>query len=144
MIIIFPFWINGLKIGFTNGCFDILHTGHVSLLEQARNKCDRLVVALNSDLSVKRLKGDSRPINEQYSRAKLLASLSVVDLVVIFDEDTPYSLITYLKPDLLVKGADYTIDNVVGAKEVASWGGEVYLAELVPDMSTTKIIKKAA
>jgi D-beta-D-heptose 7-phosphate kinase/D-beta-D-heptose 1-phosphate adenosyltransferase len=135
---------NGLKVGFTNGCFDILHTGHVSLLEQARNKCDRLVVALNSDLSVKRLKGETRPINEEFCRAKLLASLSVVDLVVIFDEDTPLALINHLKPNLLVKGADYTIDKVVGAKEVASWGGEVYLAELVPDMSTTKIIKKAA
>lgn len=135
---------NGLKVGFTNGCFDILHTGHVSLLEQARNKCDRLIVALNSDLSVKRLKGETRPINEEYCRAKLLASLSVVDLVVIFDEDTPLSLITYLKPDLLVKGADYTVDKVVGANEIASWGGEIYLAELVPDMSTTKIIRKAA
>lgn len=139
------FWHrNGLKVGFTNGCYDILHTGHIALLEQARSRCDRLIVALNSDASVKRLKGDSRPINSQDCRAKLLTSLSVVDLVVLFEEDTPLSLIQYLKPDLLVKGADYTLDKVVGAKEVASWGGEVFLAELVPDMSTTKIIKRAA
>lgn len=134
----------GLKIGFTNGCYDILHTGHISLLEQAKLRCDRLIVGLNSDASVKRLKGQSRPINEQSCRAEVLASLTMVDLVVIFDEDTPLELISYLKPDLLVKGADYALDKVVGAKEVMSWGGEVYLAELVPGKSTTNIIQKAA
>jgi D-beta-D-heptose 7-phosphate kinase/D-beta-D-heptose 1-phosphate adenosyltransferase len=134
----------GLRVGFTNGCFDILHTGHISLLDQARARCDRLIIGLNSDASVRCLKGEKRPINQENCRAKLLISLSSVDLVVIFEEETPLSLIRYLKPDLLVKGAEYSLENVVGASDVASWGGEVFLAELVQGKSTTNIIKDAA
>jgi D-beta-D-heptose 7-phosphate kinase/D-beta-D-heptose 1-phosphate adenosyltransferase len=137
------FWHRkGFKVGFTNGCFDLLHPGHLSLLVQAKSRCDRLIIGLNSDASVKRLKGPSRPIHSEIDRATILASLNVVDAVVIFDEDTPLALIQKLRPDLLVKGADYTIDKVVGAKEVISWGGEVYLANLEDGYSTTNTIKK--
>ena len=132
----------GLKVGFTNGCFDLLHPGHIALLNQARSACDKLVVGLNSDASVQRLKGPTRPVQSEAARATVLASLSVVDLVVIFGEDTPLDLICGLKPSVLVKGADYTIDTVVGAKEVASWGGEVFLAQLVPGQSTTSTIAR--
>src|SRR5260221_10197379 len=113
----------GLKVGFTNGCFDILHPGHVSLLEQARAACDRLVVGLNSDASVGRLKGPTRPVNAEASRAAVLASVTAVDLVVIFPEDTPMEVIQALRPDVLVKGADYSIEQVVGAELVQSYGG---------------------
>ncbi|MBA4117795.1 MAG: bifunctional heptose 7-phosphate kinase/heptose 1-phosphate adenyltransferase [Candidatus Puniceispirillum sp.] len=133
----------GFSIGFTNGCFDILHPGHISLLRQAKNHCDRLVLGLNSDASVKRLKGSARPINDETSRAQVLAALEDIDLIVIFDQDTPLEIITYLRPDVLVKGADYTIENVVGAKEVLSWGGEVVLADLEIGHSTTNIIARA-
>lgn len=132
----------GLKVGFTNGCFDLLHPGHVSLLTQARGACDRLVVGLNSDASVQRLKGPTRPVQSEASRATVLSSLATVDLVVIFGEDTPLELITTLRPDVLVKGADYTIDKVVGAAEVQSWGGKVVLADLVNGQSTTNTIRK--
>jgi len=132
----------GLKVGFTNGCFDLLHPGHVSLLREARSNCDRLILGLNSDASVKRLKGEKRPLNSEIARAKVLASLADVDLVVVFDEDTPLELIKFLKPDLLVKGSDYTLDQVVGAREVRSWGGEVYLAELISGHSTTSTLQK--
>ena len=133
----------GLKIGFTNGCFDILHTGHLSLIEQAKTCCDRLILGLNSDASVKRLgKGDDRPINNQDSRAALLSALSHVDAVVIFDEDTPLDLINTIKPHTLIKGADYTIDTVVGATEVQSWGGRVMLADLIDGQSTTGTLAK--
>ncbi len=132
----------GHKVGFTNGCFDLLHPGHVSLISQAAAACDKLVLGLNSDESVRRLKGESRPIQSEASRATVLASLEGVDLVVVFGSDTPLELINALKPDLLVKGADYTKDKVVGADEVESWGGQVMLAELVANQSTTSIAKR--
>jgi D-beta-D-heptose 7-phosphate kinase/D-beta-D-heptose 1-phosphate adenosyltransferase len=132
----------GAKIGFTNGCFDLLHPGHVSLLAQAKSHCDRLVVGLNSDASVSRLKGPTRPVQSEAARSTVLASLATVDLVVIFGEDTPLELITALRPDVLVKGADYTVDKVVGADLVQGWGGRVALANLVEGQSTTNTVKK--
>jgi D-beta-D-heptose 7-phosphate kinase/D-beta-D-heptose 1-phosphate adenosyltransferase len=132
----------GLKVGFTNGCFDLLHPGHVSLLAQARANCDRLVVGLNSDDSVRRLKGPSRPVQSEAARAEVLASLAAVDLVVVFAEDTPLGLIEAIRPDLLVKGADYSIDEVVGADVVQSYGGKVLLAALQPGHSTTATIRR--
>lgn len=132
----------GLKIGFTNGCFDLLHPGHISLIEQAKQTCNKLVIGLNSDASVQRLKGESRPIQNETARALILSSLSAVNLVVIFEEDTPLNLITNLKPDVLVKGADYTIATVVGADVVISYGGKVVLAELKEGFSTSNTIKK--
>ncbi|MFA5041356.1 MAG: D-glycero-beta-D-manno-heptose-7-phosphate kinase [Bdellovibrionales bacterium] len=132
----------GLKVGFTNGCFDLLHPGHISLLRQARAACDKLVVGLNSDASVKRLKGETRPVQNEAARSAVLASLIDVDNVVIFGEDTPLELIKVVRPDVLVKGADYTVDKVVGAKEVHSWGGKVVLAQLIEGQSTTKTIAK--
>jgi D-beta-D-heptose 7-phosphate kinase/D-beta-D-heptose 1-phosphate adenosyltransferase len=132
----------GLKVGFTNGCFDLLHPGHVSLLAQAKAACDKLVVGLNSDASVQRLKGMTRPVQSEASRATVLASLASVDLVAIFGEETPLALIEALRPDVLVKGADYTIDKVVGAKQVEGWGGKVVLAGLVEGQSTTATIKR--
>ena len=135
----------GQKIGFTNGCFDFLHPGHVSLVRQARTRCDRLVLGLNSDASVTRLKGSGRPLQDENSRAQVLVSLGDVDAVVIFDEDTPLTLIEAFRPDLLVKGADYTEEEVVGAVEVRSYGGEVYLATLVDGQSTsTNIARRTA
>ncbi|MCS6921966.1 MAG: D-glycero-beta-D-manno-heptose-7-phosphate kinase [Elioraea sp.] len=132
----------GWRIGFTNGCFDLLHPGHVHLLEQARAACDRLVVGLNSDASVRRLKGPGRPVQQEAARAAVLASLADVDLVTIFDEDTPIELIRLLRPDVLVKGADYTLEQVVGADLVRSWGGRVLLADLLPGNSTTATIAR--
>ena len=132
----------GLRIAFTNGCFDLLHPGHVSLLNQARQAADRLVVGLNSDLSVRRLKGPERPVQGEVARATVLASLKVVDAVVIFGEDTPLKLIEVLAPDVLVKGADYTVDKVVGADLVTQRGGSVLLAELVPEQSTSSTIAR--
>lgn len=132
----------GLKVGFTNGCFDILHAGHASMLERAREHCDRLVVGLNSDGSVSRLKGPSRPVNTVHDRAMLLASLRSVDAVVVFDDDTPLALIETLQPDVLFKGADYTLDTVVGAHSVQANGGEVILLDLVEGRSTTETIRK--
>jgi D-beta-D-heptose 7-phosphate kinase / D-beta-D-heptose 1-phosphate adenosyltransferase len=134
----------GLQIGFTNGCFDLLHPGHVSLMAQAKAASDRLVVGLNSDASVRRLKGKDRPVQVEAARAAVLASLSTVDLVVVFGEDTPIELIRALKPDVLVKGADYRVDQVVGADLVHRWGGRVLLAELSPGHSTTATIRKLA
>ncbi len=130
------------RVVFTNGCFDILHLGHVDYLEKAKNTGDFLVVGLNTDASVRKLKGPSRPINNEYARARVLASLGFVDLVILFGEDTPLALITNLVPDVLVKGNDYTIDTIVGSKEVLSAGGEVKTIDLVPDYSTTKIVGK--
>lgn len=132
----------GEKIGFTNGCFDLLHPGHVSLLASARSTCDRLVVGLNSDASVKRLKGENRPMQNEAARAAVLSSLETVDLVVIFDEDTPEALLHEVRPDILVKGADYTIETVVGADLVQSYGGKVVLAEIVEGFSTTATIAR--
>jgi len=134
----------GEKVVFTNGCFDILHAGHVSYLSKARGLGDRLVLGLNSDASVRRLKGPTRPINEQGQRALVLAGLEAVDAVVVFDEDTPLGLIVGLKPDMLAKGADYREDDVVGAREVRSWGGAVSLVELVEGVSTTRIAGRIA
>jgi D-beta-D-heptose 7-phosphate kinase/D-beta-D-heptose 1-phosphate adenosyltransferase len=132
----------GLAVGFTNGCFDLLHPGHVSLLRQARAACDRLVVGLNSDASVRRLKGAGRPVQSEAARAAVMASLGDVDLVVIFAEDTPLKLIEALAPDVLVKGADYAPDQVVGADIVTRRGGRVVLAELMTGYSTTGTIAK--
>ncbi len=134
----------GLRVGFTNGCFDLLHPGHVSLMAQARAACDRLVVGLNSDASVKRLKGETRPVQTEAARAAVLSSLATVDLVVIFGEDTPLEMIKTLQPDVLVKGADYTVDTVVGSDLVKGWGGRVLLADLTPGQSTTATIKRMA
>ncbi len=133
----------GRKIGFTNGCFDLVHPGHISLLTQARARCDRLVVGLNADASVRRLKGDGRPVQDETARAIVLASLAAVDLVVMFAEDTPDNLIRQIRPDILIKGADYKRENIVGADFVTSYGGEVMLAELVPDRSTSDLIDRA-
>jgi D-beta-D-heptose 7-phosphate kinase / D-beta-D-heptose 1-phosphate adenosyltransferase len=132
----------GRRVGFTNGCFDLLHPGHISLLTQARNACDALIVGLNSDASVKRLKGETRPVQSESARATVLASLSMADLVVVFGEDTPEKLIRALRPDVLIKGADYTIDKVVGADFVQSYGGKVVLADLVAGQSTTSTIAR--
>jgi len=132
----------GLKVGFTNGCFDILHRGHVAYLSQARSWCDRLVVALNTDASVRRLKGEGRPVNDLDSRAAVIGGLASVDRVTAFDDPTPIALIERLKPDVLIKGSDYTKDKVVGAAEVESWGGEVRLADFADGYSTTKTIEK--
>lgn len=132
----------GWRVGFTNGCFDLLHPGHVHLLEEARSKCDRLVVGLNSDASARRLKGPKRPIQPDAARAAVLASLASVDLVVVFEEDTPETLIGELRPDLLMKGADYTLDNVVGAELVRGWGGKVALTDLLPGHSTSATLAR--
>jgi len=131
----------GKKIVFTNGVFDLLHKGHIFSLTQAAKEGDVLVIGLNSDNSVKRLKGDSRPINDQDSRALLLAALSMVDAVVIFGEDTPLKLITFILPAVLVKGGDYTIDEIAGAKEVIANGGKVVINPILDGFSTTAIIK---
>lgn len=135
---------NGVKVGFTNGCFDLLHPGHVSLLKQAKSRCDRLIVGLNTDASVKRLKGEERPVQNEVSRTTVLQALSAVDMVVLFDEETPLKMIESLSPDLLVKGADYTIEEVVGAEHVMSYGGEVYLAKLEDGQSTSSMIARSA
>jgi len=132
----------GLKVGFTNGCFDLLHPGHVELLAHARGACDRLVMGLNSDASVRRLKGADRPVQSEAARAAVLVSLASVDLVVVFGEDTPLRLIEALRPDIMVKGADYTIERIPGADVVRSYGGEVILAPLAPGYSTTRTIEK--
>ncbi len=132
----------GRRIGFTNGCFDLLHPGHISLLNQARARCDRLIVGLNDDESVARLKGPGRPAQGEASRAAVLASLSAVDMVVIFAEETPLAVINALRPDVLVKGADYTVETVVGAAEVQSWGGTVVLADILDGHSTTETLRR--
>lgn len=134
----------GLRIGFTNGCFDLLHPGHVRLMTEARAACDRLVVGLNSDASVKRLKGNDRPVQDQQARAEVLAALEAVDLVVIFEQDTPVDLIRRVKPTVLVKGADYRIEEVVGRDIVEAFGGKVVLVDLVPGYSTTAIVQRSA
>jgi D-beta-D-heptose 7-phosphate kinase/D-beta-D-heptose 1-phosphate adenosyltransferase len=133
----------GLRIGFTNGCFDILHPGHVKVLTAARAACDRLIVGLNSDASVKRLKGDGRPVQDERARAEVLAALEAVDLVAIFEEDTPLRLITQIRPSLLVKGGDYTREQVVGHEIVEAGGGEVLLVDVLPGFSTTSLVKRA-
>ncbi len=133
----------GLRVGFTNGCFDLLHPGHVALLRQAARHCDKLIVALNTDASVKRLKGEARPIQDETARAYVMGALSVVDLVVLFDEDTPARLIEALVPDVLVKGADWAEDQVVGADVVKAAGGRVVRVPLVEGQSTTSMIARS-
>jgi D-beta-D-heptose 7-phosphate kinase/D-beta-D-heptose 1-phosphate adenosyltransferase len=134
--------MRGYKVGFTNGCFDLLHPGHVHLLEQARAMCDRLIVGLNSDASVKRLKGPTRPANGEAARAAVLAAVTSVDLVCLFEDDTPLNLLRLIRPDVLIKGADYTRETVVGASDVEGWGGSVALAELLPGHSTTATLAR--
>lgn len=133
---------NDKTIVFTNGVFDVLHIGHLSYLAKAFELGDKLVIGLNADASVKRLKGNDRPINNQVNRAKLLAALFFVDAVVVFDEDTPQQLIKSVLPDVLVKGADYSIDNIVGAKEVLANGGTVKTIEFINGHSSTSLIEK--
>jgi D-beta-D-heptose 7-phosphate kinase/D-beta-D-heptose 1-phosphate adenosyltransferase len=133
----------GLRIGFTNGCFDILHPGHVKLLTAARAACDRLIVGLNSDASVKRLKGEGRPVQDEHARAEVLAALEAVDFVVLFEEDTPIKLITRIRPSVLVKGGDYTREQVVGHEIVASGGGEVMLVDILEGFSTSSLVNRA-
>lgn len=132
----------GLEVGFTNGCFDLLHPGHISLLSQARGACDRLVVGLNSDSSVRGLKGETRPVQSEAARAAVLGALAAVDLIVLFSDETPIQLIEALRPNVLIKGADYTIETVVGADIVHGYGGRVVLAELLDGHSTTNTIER--
>jgi D-glycero-beta-D-manno-heptose 1-phosphate adenylyltransferase len=132
----------GKKVVFTNGVFDLVHIGHLTYLSKAAEQGDKLIIGLNSDASVKRIKGESRPINDQNSRAALLASFFFVDAVVVFEEDTPLNLITTLLPDVLIKGADYAIENIVGGKEVVANGGEVKTITFVDGYSSTSIINR--
>lgn len=132
----------GWRVGFTNGCFDLLHPGHVHLLEAARAGCDRLVVGLNSDASARRLKGDPHPVQPEAARAAVLASLASVDLVCVFNDDTPEQLIEALRPDVLIKGANYAVEDVIGAEMVRGWGGRVLLADLLPGHSTTATLAR--
>lgn len=132
----------GKTVAFTNGCFDILHRGHIFSLSQAAAEADYLIVGLNSDASTKRLKGDNRPVNDEQARALLLASLVIVDAVVLFEEDTPLELIKALLPDVLVKGGDYTVEQIAGAKEVIANGGKVVINPIVEGFSTTGILEK--
>ena len=134
--------LSGKKIVFTNGCFDILHRGHIEYLAKAADMGDILIIGLNTDRSVKRLKGESRPVNDQHARALLLAALSFVDAVTLFDEDTPYYLIKTVMPDLLVKGGDYKIEDIVGHDIVEANGGKVVTIPLTEGYSTTKTIGK--
>jgi rfaE bifunctional protein nucleotidyltransferase chain/domain len=141
-------WIKGMqaegkKVVFTNGCFDLLHVGHVEYLEQARALGDALIVAVNTDESVRRLnKGLSRPLNPERDRARVLAALACVDRVVLFPEDTPREIITELQPDVLVKGGDYKLEEIVGREEILAWGGEVKVIPLVPGYSTTALLAR--
>jgi D-beta-D-heptose 7-phosphate kinase/D-beta-D-heptose 1-phosphate adenosyltransferase len=131
----------GLSVGFTNGCFDVLHAGHIALLAAARAQCDRLVVALNTDRGVRRLKGPERPVNGLADRSAVIAAVESVDAVISFDEETPIELIRRLKPDVLVKGGDYTIEGVVGHEDVEAAGGRIVLVDLVEGRSTTRLIE---
>ncbi len=132
----------GDEVVFTNGCFDIVHLGHVDYLEKARNLGDRLIVAVNEDQSVKKLKGKNRPINDENARARVIASFGFVDAVVLFGEETPKEIINQLLPDILVKGKDYEVSNIVGADVVIEHGGKVETIDLVEGYSTTKIVEK--
>ena len=134
--------VKGKTISFTNGCFDILHEGHIYSLSQAAKEAALLIVGVNADASVQRLKGEHRPLNNEHSRALILASLLIVDAVVIFEEDTPLELIMTIKPDVMVKGGDYNLETAVGAKEVMAYGGRVVINPLVAGFSTTGIIEK--
>lgn len=140
--IIYGWKLLGKTCAFTNGCFDILHQGHIFSLGQAAKEADFLIVGLNSDASVQRLKGPTRPINNNESRAIVISNLAIVDLVVVFEEDTPLELIKALMPDVLVKGGDYTLEEIVGAKEVVAAGGKVIINPIVEGYSTTGLIEK--
>jgi D-beta-D-heptose 7-phosphate kinase/D-beta-D-heptose 1-phosphate adenosyltransferase len=129
-------------VAFTNGCFDILHAGHIASLVEASEQADFLIVAVNADESVKKLKGNGRPLNDAQSRALVLACLSFVDAVVVFEEDTPLELIKSIQPDVLVKGGDYTPDQIAGAKEVTESGGRVVINKLVEGFSTTSLLER--
>lgn len=129
-------------IVFTNGCFDILHAGHIASLTEAAKQGDILIVGLNSDSSAKNLKGEGRPVNNEDARALMLSSLAMVDVVTIFSESTPRELIIAIKPDVLVKGGDYKVEDIAGAKEVLEWGGKVIINPTVPGFSTTTILEK--
>jgi D-beta-D-heptose 7-phosphate kinase/D-beta-D-heptose 1-phosphate adenosyltransferase len=133
---------DGMKIAFTNGCFDILHAGHCRYLREAAKTGDILILALNSDSSVRSIKGKKRPLVPEAERATVLASLEFVDFVTLFDEPTPLDLIEYLQPDVLVKGGDWTEDKVVGRDAVMAWGGSVVIVPLTPGVSTTNIVEK--
>lgn len=136
-------WQNqGQKIVFTNGCFDLMHTGHITYLAKAADLGDKLIVGLNADVSVKKLKGEDRPVNNEIARASLLAALFFVDAVVLFEEETPLNLITTLMPDILAKGGDYQVENIVGATEVISHGGEVKIIDFVAGFSSSALIDK--
>jgi D-glycero-beta-D-manno-heptose 1-phosphate adenylyltransferase len=135
-------WKNEGEVVFTNGCFDILHLGHVDYLEKASRFGSKMIVALNTDASVSKLKGPERPVNNEYARARIMASLSFVDAVILFGEDTPLELIEALVPDILVKGNDYTVDKIVGADFVIEHGGKVETIPLVEGYSTTNIVNK--
>lgn len=130
------------RVVFTNGVFDLLHPGHIDVLTAARDRGDALIVGLNSDASVKRLKGPSRPVRNEIERAYVLAALEAVDCVVLFEQDTPLDLVLALQPDVIVKGGDYTETTIVGAREIVAWGGEVVVVPLTPGQSTTSIIEK--
>lgn len=130
------------KVVFTNGCFDIVHLGHIDYLEKAAALGDKLIIGLNTDTSVTKLKGPERPVNPEYARARMLAALQFVDAVILFSDDTPLTLIERLTPDILVKGNDYAIDDIVGAKHVMAHGGAVKTVDLVAGFSTTQLIKK--
>lgn len=132
----------GKKVVFTNGCFDILHEGHIEILSQAASSGDILVVGANTDASVKKLKGQARPVNSESFRALMLASLTIVDAVVLFNEDTPLEIIKDIEPDVLLKGGDYALNQIVGAEEVIKGGGEVKIVPLVKGFSTTALIEK--
>jgi len=129
-------------VAFTNGVFDLLHPGHIDVLTAARETADALVVGINSDESVRRLKGPTRPIRSDAERSYVLAALECVDLVVVFPEDTPLNLVRHLRPDVIVKGGDYSVETIVGAAEVKGWGGRVVVVPLTPGHSTTNIIRK--
>lgn len=130
------------RVVFTNGVFDILHPGHVDVLVASRSRGDALIVGVNTDASVRRLKGPSRPVRNEVERAYVLAALEAVDCVVLFDQDTPLQLVVEVKPDVIAKGGDYSVDTIVGAREVIQWGGEAVVIPLTPGHSTTAIIEK--
>jgi D-glycero-beta-D-manno-heptose 1-phosphate adenylyltransferase len=132
----------GKKVVFSNGCFDILHRGHIEYLAKAASFGDCMIIGLNTDASVKRLKGKNRPVQDEISRSQVIAALHFVDYVVLFDEDTPYELISYLKPNILVKGSDYKENEIVGADVVKANGGKVVTVDLVDGYSTTSIIER--
>ena len=129
-------------IAFTNGCFDIFHQGHIDVLSQAAKEADVLIVGVNTDACVKRIKGANRPVNNEQARLSVLSAIVLIDALVLFDEDTPLQLINIIKPDVLIKGGDYTPEKVVGAKEVTDWGGRLVISPLLPNISTSLLIEK--